>query len=162
MGVVEHFSSNCNKIASDRRLTYMVSIDQEIAINAQITKVFAYIAKPNNIPNWRPDVKKVFDINGDGSKGTTYKEAVKGFGIFEMKVLDYQLNKKIIVQAVSGPAVRPTQTFSFNGSGASTILKIHVDATVDGVFKLMRPVLPKMINKNWQKYLKTVKNSLEK
>jgi uncharacterized protein YndB with AHSA1/START domain len=139
----------------------MIKVDHNTIVNAPVAKVFAFIAAPKKIPQWRPDVKEVFEINGTGKTKTTYKEKVKNFGVFKMEVTEYSLNKKLVVKAIAGPQVRPTQTLVFEPVKTGTKISIHVDAEVGAMFKLMQPLLPKLILKNWQKYFRVVKDQLE-
>ena len=141
----------------------MFTVEQSIVINRPIEQVFAYVTNPNNITQWRPDV---LAINGAGSSvvaGDRFDELVNFMGrkTFTMQVVEYQPNQREVIQAVSGPGVKPTQTFQFESRDGGTHLCITANVQTSGLFRLMEPMMPAMFSKTWSQYLSNLKHILE-
>ena len=97
----------------------MVTFKQSAIIRAPVEKVFACVANPKRIPEWRTDVPGISGISGETKTGTTFEEEVNFLGRKKllMKVTDYTPGKRIIIQGLSGMAILPTQSFTFTPEG---------------------------------------------
>lgn len=137
----------------------MFTVEQSVTIARPVEEVFAYVTDPANIPLWRSDVLEVRGASGSVPSGSTFEELVNFIGrkSFTMRVIEYQPYSLEVIQAVSGPGVRPTQTFRFDAEGTGTRLDFSVDIRTYGLFRLMEPMLPGMIRKTWARYLTGLK-----
>jgi uncharacterized protein YndB with AHSA1/START domain len=142
----------------------MITFKQTGFINAPVEKVFAIIADPQQITQWRNDVPAISQISGDTKVGTTFIEEVHFMGKKQllMKVTEYIPNNKIVIQAQSGMSLLPTQSFTFTGEGNKTRIDLNVSMKVSGLFVLMQFMLPAQLKKIWAKYFDNLNQLLSK
>jgi uncharacterized protein YndB with AHSA1/START domain len=140
----------------------MFTIEQRVTVHRPIEDVFAFLAEPANIPRWRPDVLETrnsaplqlgsqFDevINFGGRKSQTFR------------VTAYDPDATLEVTAVAGLGIRPTQRYSLARSTAGTDVAIHVEVRTQGAFRLLEPLLPKMIAGKWSAYAQALRERIE-
>ena len=141
----------------------MFTMRQSITINRPVAQVFAYLADPNNIPRWRPEVLAVSGANHAIAPGATFDELVNFMGrkTFTMRVIDYRPDHQMIIDAIAGPGIRPTQHFQFEAADGGTRVSFRGEVRTSGLFRLMEPVLPSMLSKLWAGYLANIKRILE-
>jgi dehydrogenase/reductase SDR family member 12 len=141
----------------------MFTVEQSIVINCPIEQVFAYVTNPSNITKWRPDVLAVNGASGSVVAGDTFDELVNFMGrkTFTMQVVECQPHQREVIQAISGPGVKPTQTFQFESRDGGTYLSITANVRTSGLFRLMEPMMPAMFSKTWTQYLSNLKHILE-
>ena len=140
----------------------MITFEQVGKINAPVEKVFGYMSNISKIPEWRTDVPQVSDISGATAVGTTFSETVNFMGKkqLRMKVVEFIPNQKLVIQAQSGMALLPTQSFTFIPKGNGTEVRIQVTMKTSGLFRLMEPMLPAQLKKIWAKYFENVAQNL--
>ena len=97
----------------------MITFQESAMISAPVEKVFAYIADPDQIPNWRKDVPGISQLSGATGVGTTFCEEVNFMGKKQllMKVTEYSPNKKLVIEAQC-PCFRPNP-FHFQVRGTT-------------------------------------------
>jgi uncharacterized protein YndB with AHSA1/START domain len=141
----------------------MFTVEQSIIINRPVAEVFGYVTNPANIPRWRPDVLGVTGAAGAVAPGTQFEELVNFMGrkTYTMRVIDYQPNRREVIQAVAGPGVSPTQTFEFEPDDRGTRFSVRAQVRTAGLFRLMEPMMPGMFKKTWGQYLANLKQILE-
>ena len=140
----------------------MVTFDQSGIIDAPVEKVFAYIADPRKIPEWRKDVPGISQVSGASNVGTSFYEDVNFMGKKKllMKIVEFIPNKKIVIEAQSGMPLLPTQEFTFTPQGNKTKVDLEVTMKVSGFFRLMQPMLPKQLKKIWAGYFQNLNQML--
>ena len=140
----------------------MFAIDASIVIRRPPDAVFAYLADPSNIPKWRPEVTAV-DAAGELRPGAEFSETFNFMGkkSARMRALEAQPGRKLVIRALTGPMMRPTQTFTLKSASGGTEVAIHVDMEVDGWATVLQFLFRPMIQKLWVKYLATLKSQLE-
>lgn len=139
----------------------MFTVKKSVLINKPRKDVFAFINSPLYIPKWRPDVVNIIWKGKKLKEGDVFEEEVKNFGRFTMKVVSQKENALDIFEAVSGPSIRPAQSFLLQDKGKQTLLDFNVTLETSGFFSLLEPLLKIMIGKKWDFYLKNLKNHLE-
>ena len=140
----------------------MFTIQQSVTIARPVDQVFAFLADPGNIPRWRPDV--LHTRGGSPLHAGSQFEEVISFGgrksqTFRVQV--FEANKTLEVAAIGGLGIRPTQRYSLSSSDGSTSLSIHVTVRTLGLFRLLEPVLPRMISTKWRTYGARLRELLE-
>ena len=142
----------------------MITFEQVGKINAPIEKVFGYISDISKIPEWRTDVPQVSNISGSTAVGSTFSEEVNFMGKKQllMQVVEFVPNQKLVIEAQSGMALLPTQSFTFVPKGNGTEVHIQVTMKTSGLFRLMEPMLPGQLKKIWAKYFENVAQNLSK
>jgi len=140
----------------------MITFEQVGKINAPIETVFAYISDISKIPEWRTDVPRVSHLSGPPAVGSTFSEEVNFMGKKQllMKVVEFIPNRKLVIEAQSGMALLPTQSFTFVPDGAGTKVHLQVTMRTSGLFKLMKSSLTVQLKKTWAKYFENVAHNL--
>ena len=142
----------------------MISFKQSALIKAPIEKVYAVVADPARIPEWRTDVPRISELSGKTMVGTTFVEVVHFMGTKQllMKVTEYVPNKKLVIEAQSGMPILPTQTFTFAPEGHATRIDVSVLMRTSGFFMMMEFMLPAQLKKIWEKYFINLNELLSK
>jgi len=142
----------------------MFTVEQQITIDRPVADVFAYFADPNNTPRWRPEVLEVCDVSGPLAKGATFSEIVNFMGrkTYTMRVTDFSPERRVTIEATTGPSALPTQTFQFEPAGGGTRFSMRADVRTSGLFRVMEPLMPRMFSKMWAGYLVNLKGILER
>lgn len=141
----------------------MFSVTRSTIIDRPVQEVYAYVTDASRIPEWRKDI---LATTGPAivSVGTEFVETINFMGRkpFTMKVRELVPNKREVIENIAGPGVRPIQTFTFEAQGNATNFSVSITLRTSGLFRLMEPLMPKMIAKNWDGYLVKLKEVLEK
>jgi uncharacterized protein YndB with AHSA1/START domain len=141
----------------------MFTTQQSVTIARPADRVFASLSDTANIPRWRPDVLEArsngrplqlaseFDevINFGGRKAQTFRVAV------------FEPNTTLEVAAIAGLGIRPTQRYTLSNNAGSTTVEIHVTVRTQGLFRLLEPMLPRMIAAKWRDYSDRLRGMLE-
>ena len=141
----------------------MFTIQQSVTIARPVDQVFAYMADPANIPQWRPDV---LETRGGGllHAGSEFDEVISFGGrktqTFQVRV--FEPNQTLEVAAVAGLGIRPTQPYALSASGGDTTVFIQVTLRTQGPFRLLEPLLPRMIAAKWRAYAERLRELLER
>ena len=140
----------------------MFTITRSVEINRPVEEVFAFVSDASKIPLWRKDI---LASTGPAhvSVGTEFVETINFMGKkdFTMRVVAIEPNRREMIENVAGPDVRPIQTFTFERSSNGTMFTVSVTVRTFGLFRLMEPMMPRMIGKNWDGYLAALKQLLE-
>jgi uncharacterized protein YndB with AHSA1/START domain len=141
----------------------MFTIQQSVTIARPVSQVFAFLADPNNIPTWRPDVLEVRSIGGSLRMGSEFDEVISfgGRKTQTFRVDVFEPNETLEVVAIAGLGIRPTQQYSVSGGGDTTTISIRVTVSTRGLFRLLEPLLPKMIAAKWHGYGDRLRGLLE-
>lgn len=140
----------------------MFTIQQTVTIARPANDVFAFLADPERIPRWRPDVLEVRS-GGRLQKGSEFDEVINfgGRKTQTFRVAVFELHKTLEVAAIAGLGIRPTQRYTLANNAGSTTVEIHVTVRTQGLFRLLEPLLPKMIGAKWRNYSDRLRGLLE-
>jgi uncharacterized protein YndB with AHSA1/START domain len=141
----------------------MFTIQQSVTIARPVEEVFAFLADPANIPRWRQDVVEA--RSGAPLRAGSEFEEVINFGgrkaqTFRVEV--FEANQTLEVAAIAGLGIRPTQRYSLSSSGGHTTVSIRVTVRTLGVFRVLEPLLPRMITAKWRDYGERLREVLER
>jgi uncharacterized protein YndB with AHSA1/START domain len=141
----------------------MFTIQHSVMIARPVSQVFAFLADPNTIPIWRPDVLEVRSIGGPPRMGSEFDEVISfgGRKTQTFRVDVFEPHQTLEVVAIAGLGIRPTQRYSLSSRGDSTTLSIRVTVRTRGLFRLLEPLLPKMITAKWRNYGDRLRGLLE-
>jgi uncharacterized protein YndB with AHSA1/START domain len=141
----------------------MFTIQQSVTIARPVEQVFAFLANPDNIPQWRPDVLEAHSGGGPLQIGSEFDEVINFGGrkaqTFRVEV--FELNKTLEVAAIAGLGIRPTQRYALSTSDRSTTVSMYVTVRTRGLFRVLEPLLPKMIAARWRDYSDRLRGLLE-
>ena len=131
----------------------MFTIQQSVTIARPVEEVFAFLADPASIPRWRPDV---LETRSDGplQAGSEFDEVINfgGRKSQTFRVSVFEANKTLEVAAIAGLGIRPTQRYALSSRDGHTTVSIRVTVRTLGVFRILEPLLPRMIAAKWRDY----------
>jgi uncharacterized protein YndB with AHSA1/START domain len=140
----------------------VVNATGEIVIARPRDEVFAWLCDPVRIPRWRADVVDASALEGRGV-GARYRETIKFLGrksqTFE--IVEHAVGERLTVRAIDGLSLRPVQRFELVAEGDVTRLRYAIELPVRGWFRLMSPMLRRMIPRKWRGYAAALKRALE-
>jgi uncharacterized membrane protein len=126
----------------------MASAEHSVTINRPLEDVFAFLADPENDPQWRKGVLDIAHVSGDGV-GAVYKQGVKGpFGKripADIERTTLEPNRVIGFHALVGP-VRPWGRYELEDEGGRTRVTFTLGTDLRGTKKLMGPMVSKQMN----------------
>lgn len=126
----------------------MPSASSEILIDRPRDRVFAFLADPENDPQWRSGVVDLTHISGSGV-GARYAQGVKGPGgrriPADIEITELIPDQSIAFQTLTGP-VRPRGRYRLSAAEGGTRVRFELDADVRGLKRLIAPVVQKTMN----------------
>ena len=126
----------------------MPSASSEIVIKRPRDEVFAFLADPENDPQWRGGVLDLKRVSGSGI-GARYAQGVKGPGgrriPADIEITELTPGETIGFQTVTGP-VRPRGRYQLNPVDGGTRVRFELEADLKGVKRLIAPMVQKTMN----------------
>jgi uncharacterized membrane protein len=117
----------------------MPQAERSITIARPVQEVFDFVADGTTAPTWRPGVKDVALVSGQGL-GAVYRQGVSGPGgrriAADYRVTGFEPNRRIEFEAIAGP-VRPKGSFAFQDDGGSTKVTFTLNAELSGLKKVL-------------------------
>ena len=127
----------------------MPRASSEILINCLRDEVFAFLADPENDPQWRSGVLDLKRVSGSGI-GARYAQGVKGPGgrriPADIEITELTPSETIAFQTVTGP-VRPRGRYQLTVVDGGTRVRFELEADVNGLKRLIAPMVQKSMNK---------------
>jgi uncharacterized protein YndB with AHSA1/START domain len=141
----------------------MFTIHQRVTIARPVDEVFACLADPESIPGWRPDVLEARSGGVRLQLGSEFDEVINfgGRKSQTFRVTVFEPNETLEVAAIAGLGIRPTQRYALSTRDRSTTVSIRVTVRTRGLFRLLEPLLPKMIAAKWRTYGDRLRGLLE-
>lgn len=126
----------------------MRSASNEILIDRPCGDVFAFLADPENDPQWRSGVLDLKRVSGEGV-GARYVQRVKGPGgrriAADIEITELTPSQTIAFHTVAGP-VRPRGRYVLAEGDGGTRVRFELEADVRGLKRLMAPMVQKTMN----------------
>ena len=126
----------------------MPSARNEILINRPRDDVFAFLADPENDPQWRSGVLDLTRVSGHGV-GARYAQGVKGPGgrriAADIEITELTPSQTIAFHTVSGP-VRPRGRYVLAAADRGTRVRFELEDDMRGLKRLMAPMVQKTMN----------------
>jgi uncharacterized membrane protein len=126
----------------------MPKASSEIVINRAREEVFAFLADPENDPQWRRGVLDLKRVSGLGV-GARYAQGVKGPGgrriPADIEITELTPGHAVAFQTVTGP-VRPRGRYLLDAADGGTRVRFELEADVKGLKRLMAPMVQKTMN----------------
>ena len=124
----------------------MVHVENVVVIPFPADQVFDFLADGLNEPEWRPDVRSISHVSGEGV-GATYAQTMAGPGgraiAGDFRFTEFVKPSRLVFEVIAGPA-RPVGTFSLNTVGdGSTTVTFSLDIEVRGLMRLMGRMIEK-------------------
>jgi len=108
----------------------MAKIEQSIAINAPVEKVFSYITDPTNQLEWLPSITDVRDVTGEGV-GKRFSWTYKMMGMSfkgESEVVEYIPNERNALKTKGG--ILSTWHWTYKPQAGGTLVNLVVEYTI--------------------------------
>jgi uncharacterized protein YndB with AHSA1/START domain len=126
----------------------MPSASSEIVIARPREDVFAFLADPENDPQWRKGVLDLKRVSGSGI-GARYAQGVKGPGgrriPADIEITELRQGELIAFQTLTGP-VRPRGRYVLTAVDDGTRVHFELKAEVKGLKRLIGPMVQKTMN----------------
>lgn len=142
----------------------MAKIEKTIFINAPVERVFAFMAKPENLPEIWPSLQEVRNVqplpNGGYSYDWTYKMAgmrIEG----RAEWTEFVQNQRIVDTNEGG--IPSTFIWTYEAESGGTRVSVSVDYTIPGAVlgRLAEPIIHKMNEQEAQIVLANLKARME-
>ncbi len=148
---VEMLIKNIGKAAGSEASVkddFIAKVSKSITINEPVDKVFAFVADPVNWPQYITGLQSVTNISLDGiKKGSSFNwtYSIRGFTIQgEGKVVEYERNRRLMLQMHSLLPLRENILFEENGEGTRLTVEVGYKASgkvISFFFNLIRKSL---------------------
>jgi uncharacterized membrane protein len=126
----------------------MPSASNDILIDRPCDDVFAFLADPENDPQWRSGVLDLKRVSGRGV-GARYAQGVKGPGgrriAADIEITELKPSATIAFRTIAGP-VRPRGRYLLATADGGTRVRLELEADVRGFKRLMAPMVQKTMN----------------
>ena len=142
----------------------MIQIDNSVVINRPVKDVFAYVANFENMTNWDSELIEVKKISeGPTGVGTKFSGPTKILGRridSTLAVIAFEPNKKLSANLVSGP-IEATIKWNFEPTEGGTKVTWAAQANIGGFFKVVEPIVKRIMQKQYDARYDTLKALLE-
>ncbi len=142
----------------------MAKIEKTIFINAPVERVFAFMARPENLPEIWPSLQEVRNVrplpNGGYSYDWTYKMAgIRIEGHAEWT--EFVENQRIVDK--NEGSIPSTFVWIYQPEGAGTRVSVSVDYTIPSAVlgKMAEPIVHKMNEREAETVLANLKARME-
>jgi len=140
-------------------------VEESIEIGRPVEEVFAYVANPENLPEWSGLAIEVKEAPEPLSEGDTFTAVGKFLGRrFETPYerASYEPNRRYTDRATGGPIPDQEWTYTFEeASGDTTRLTRAAEGEPGGFFKLADPLIERALKRQVRADLETLKDLLE-
>jgi uncharacterized membrane protein len=142
----------------------MIKIEQSIVISRPVEEVFAFHTDLSNATQWEVGVLEVKQLTeGPPGVGTTWKGVRQALGRRIEQIVEateWEPNNKASYKSASKPF--PMQTsFSFESVDGATKLTSTSNIQLSGFFKLLKPIINRMVNRQVEASFQDLKEFLE-
>ena len=142
----------------------MPHIEREIVIDRPVDEVFDFMADGRNEPHYNPHMLRAEQMSaGPVGRGTQFRTEVTNNGrSMEMvyEITAYERPQRLAGRTIKGPiAVQSTEAFA--SVPGVTHFRWDMELEPHGLFKLMSPLVARMMGRNLDTLLANIKRLLE-
>ena len=142
----------------------MPTITQSVTVNRPVEEVWNFIGSFENTTRWSRGVLEARQTSdGPLGVGSRLQTVVKAFGrrrTADYLVTEYEPNHAFAFEVSSGPMTSRAR-YSVEPAGAGTRLTASGEAEATGLYRLLSPVLVRILERHSQDDLTNVKRILE-
>ena len=140
----------------------MVKSETSVHINRPVTEVFKYLSDPTKLPEWASMFDEAKASETPIRVGTKI-ETRAGFLGRKMEstyeVIEHEPNKRFVTKTDKPFPLKRTDSYESEGGGTKVVVVLEADP--GGFFRLAEPILSRIMKKQGQAQLDTVKEILE-
>jgi uncharacterized membrane protein len=126
----------------------MPRASSDIVIKCPRDEVFAFLADPENDPEWRSGVVDLKRVSGSGI-GARYAQGVKGPGgrriPADIEITELTPGKAIAFQTLTGP-IRPRGRYVLAAADGGTRVQFELEADMKGLKRFIAPMVQKTMD----------------
>jgi carbon monoxide dehydrogenase subunit G len=142
----------------------MTTMTQSVTVNRPVAEVWDFISNFENTTRWSRGVLEARQTShGPLGVGSTLQTVVKAFGrrrTADYLVTEYQPNHAFAFKVTSGP-MSSRARYSLEPAGAGTRLTASGEAEAAGLYKLLAPILARIVKRHSEDDLANLKRILE-
>jgi len=142
----------------------MTTMTQSVTVNRPVAEVWDFISNFENTTRWSRGVLEARQTSdGPLGVGSTLQTVVKAFGrrrTADYLVTEYQPNHAFAFKVTSGP-MSSRARYSLEPAGAGTRLTASGEVEAAGLYKLLAPILVRIVKRHSEDDLANLKRILE-
>jgi carbon monoxide dehydrogenase subunit G len=142
----------------------MTTITQSVTVNRPVAEVWDFISNFENTTRWSGGVLEARQTSdGPLGVGSTLQTVVKAFGrrrSADYLVTEYEPDHAFAFEVTSGP-MSSRARYSVEPAGAGTRLTASGEAEATGLYKLLAPILVRILKSHSEADLANLKRILE-
>lgn len=153
-------------------MTSTVVGEASVLIEKPVAEVFAFASDPHNEPRWHTDILQVRqrtarssadgDLPDSWGQEKTWITTVQFMGRkdYEVEVTAFELNHRIEFTTRTGPLL-PIANLLFEPSNGGTLFTRHVEVPLQGLYRLMKPLMKRDAPRRQERFAQNLKRILE-
>lgn len=142
----------------------MIKLEFNTLIKQPVEKVFAFLANPENEPQWQLDLIEAkltsADPIGVGATGRDVRKFMGRETVTTWQVAEFERNQKMVFKVISGPMpFEGAYLFETVDGGTKFIYKVQAETS--GFSKLFDPLVSRLIKSQGEEQMVALKKALE-
>ena len=135
-----------------------------VSIRRPVEDVFAYVIAVEAMPEWRGDVAEAVQLtDGPFGVGTRIRAGGRLLGRplgIVVEVTELEPGARFAYRPVSGP-LRTHNVYTFESKAGGTQITLTDEIELSGIFRLLEPVMARVVRRQYQANLSRLKTILE-
>ena len=146
-----------------------ISAESSAIIDRPVAEVWSFVRDPRNETKWHTDILEVTSAadpaSGPGEEwvvGKTLLVTVQFMGrkSYEVEITRMEDNQLLEITTMTGP-MKPVATYRFEPSNGGTRFTRHVDIPVQGMMRVLVPLMRRTARKRNEQFVENLKSLLE-
>ena len=138
-------------------------LEHSLVIHRPVADVFAFVADPDNLPQWQSGLLEVEKLSGDGGVGSRHREVRSLLGRRIEQVLEVTAltpDQRLDFEVVEGP-VHLSVEHTFEPAGDYTRITVVGQGDTGTLFSLAGPLIARAVKKQSQSDFARLRTVLE-
>ncbi len=140
----------------------MIKMEFSIHIDRPVAEVFEYLTDPTKLPEWSSMIDEARPSETPVRVGTKVQTRAKILGRkleSSYDVIGFETNKRFVTRTDKPFPLTRADTYESEGGGTKVVIDVEVEP--GGFFRLGEPILARIMKKQVEAQLDTVKELLE-
>ena len=142
----------------------MISVESSTVIDRSLEDVYGFVSDPTNEPTWHTDILEIRAAEESPSGiGSIWKVTVQFMGRkeYQVQLTALDRNRRVEITTTSGPLL-PKATYRLEPANGGTRFTRCVDIPVDGLLRLVQPLMRSDVRRRNARFVKNLKQVLER